>query len=355
MRLLRSLGLGAVALGFVPHLAGQSLLYRPPNLGGTWVPPGGVLQFNFLHRFSVASSAGGNKVSNFPTFTFALGLGHQLSLGTHYATQSPLVDATPPRPNEFELYARLRTGAAEGANGIAVAVTPAYNAAARSVDGEIAVDYTRGRITVTGAARGMQKPFGVEGGKAAAAAGLTLRLNDYVSLSGDIGKLLGLDSSAAWSAGINFAIPGSPHTFSLHASNSKTNTIQGSSYSPAFSSGRVTYGFEFTIPIRFSRFAPWFGKGARAPEQVPASTAAVTVTMKNIKFASDSVEIRAGQSVRWVNQDMVDHTVTFEQPGPTSSSMMRTNATFIARFEQPGVYRYHCSPHPDMRGVVIVK
>jgi plastocyanin len=351
MRLFRPLGFTLSLLAAVtPVLAGQSLLYRPPNLGGTWVPPGGVLQFNFMHRFYVASSAGSNKVTNFPTFTFALGLGHDLTIGTHYATNSFVV-TTPYRPNEFELFGRLHLGADEGANGIAIAVTPAYNAAARSVDAEVSVDYTVGRITVSGAGRAFQKSFGASGGDGAIAGGLTLRLNDYVSLGGDAARLLGADSGLAWSGGLNFVIPGSPHSFSLHASKAASNTMQGASI--AFS--RVIYGFEFTIPIHFTRFAPWFGKGARAPGNVPASTAAVTVMMKNIKFAGDSVEIRAGQSVRWVNQDVVDHTVTFEQPGPTSSSMMRTNQAFIARFEQPGVYRYHCSPHPDMRGVVVVK
>jgi plastocyanin len=352
MRLLRPLGLGALALSIVvPVLAGQSLLYRPPNLGGTWVPPGGVLQFNFMHRFYVTSSAASNKVINYPTFTFALGLGHDLTLGTHYATNSSLVDTTPARPNEFELYGRFHLGADEGTNGIAIGITPAYNTAARSVDVEVSVDYTAGRLTVSGAGRAFQKAFGTSEGDGAVAGGLTLRLNNYVSLGGDVAKLLGSDSAAAWSAGLNFVIPGSPHTFSLHASNAISNTIQGAS--SAFSN--VTYGFEFTIPIHFSRFAPWFGKGARPPANVPVSTAAATVTMRRLKFAADSVEIRAGQSVRWVNQDMVDHTVTFEQPGPTSSGMMRTNGTFIARFEEPGVYRYHCSPHPDMRGVIIVK
>jgi plastocyanin len=343
--------LAAVASVAVPPLAGQSLLYRAPNAGGTWVPAAGVLQFNFLHRFEVASSAGGHKVTNYPTFTFALGLGHGLTLGTHYATSSQV--AATFRPNEFELYGRVRLGAAEGANGLAIAITPAYNAAARSLDGEVGVDYTAGRVTLSVAGRGVQKPFGLSGGKAAASAGATLRLNDYISIGGDIGAFFDLDTAPAWSAGINFVIPGSPHTFSLHASNSTSSTIQGSS----FAFGDVRYGFEFTIPIRFSRFAPWFAKARKGYELVdgPMMNAAATVSMKDMKFLQDSIEIRAGQSVRWVNNDFVDHTVTFEQPGPTSSGMVRTNGAFVAKFDQPGTYRYHCTPHPDMTGVVVVK
>jgi hypothetical protein len=40
----------------VAPLAAQSLLDRPPNVSGDWVPPVGTVQFTFLHRF-VASSA----------------------------------------------------------------------------------------------------------------------------------------------------------------------------------------------------------------------------------------------------------------------------------------------------------
>jgi hypothetical protein len=272
MRLTRVLGLAAVAAGCAVPVAAQSLLYRPPNLGGTWVPAGGVLQFNFMHRFAVASAAGSHKVTNFPTFTFALGLGHGLSAGTHYSTNSLLVP-TPYRPNEFELFARWRRGPAEGERGLSVSVTPAYNTAARSVDGEVAVDYTAGRVTVSGAVRGMAQPFGAGDAHAALAGGATLRVNDYIAISGDVASYLGIDTTAAWSAGLAFVIPGSPHTFSLHASKASSNSIQGSSY--GFS--RVIYGFEFTIPIQFSRFAPWFsrGKSRHAP---PADKGAAAST-----------------------------------------------------------------------------
>src|SRR3989442_9659141 len=71
----------------VPPLAGQSLLYRPPNLGGTWVPDGGVVQFDFVHRFYV-SPAPSHAAVNFPTFTLAVGLGRGAALGWHFRTHS---------------------------------------------------------------------------------------------------------------------------------------------------------------------------------------------------------------------------------------------------------------------------
>lgn len=345
----------AALTALVPSASAQSLLYRPPNLSGTWVPAGGVLQFNFLHRFIVAP-APTHKVTNYPTFTFALGLGHGWSFGTLYATNSTLVLGNT-RPNEFELFGRLRLGAAEGANGVSVAVKPAYNTAAQSVDGELAIDLTRGPFTVSVAGRGIAKSRGDDSGRMAVAGGASFRLNDFVAIDGDVAQLLGAGTDAAWSAGVSVVIPGSPHTFSLHASNASSTTIQGASIGV----GTVIYGFEFTIPIRFSRFAPWFGRrtrttGERAvPIDVPFMNAAAQVTVQEYRFAADSVTITAGQTVSWTNHDQVAHTVTFESGGVTSSGDIATNATFAATFDRPGVYRYHCAPHPMMRGVVVVK
>ena len=361
MRRVRPLALALVAATLsaagaaVPAVAAaQSLLYRPPNLSGTWVPAGGVLQFNFLHRFALAP-APTHKVNNFPTLVFALGLGHDLAVGTHYATNSFTVRTTP-RPNEIELFARLRLGVDEGKPGVSVSLTPAYNFAARSVDGELGLDVTTGPFTLSAAARGFQKPFGTAGAGAGAAGGLSFRLNEFVALGGDVGAMLGEDSSVAWSAGISVVIPGSPHTFSLHASNSKSTTLQGASFAPDFASGKVTYGFEFTIPIHFNRFAPWFSRRERAiPVNGPFMNAAAQIAVREYRFAADSVVINAGQSIGWTNHDDVAHTVTFDAGEVAGSGELAANGSFVATFARPGVYRYHCTPHPMMKGVVVVR
>src|SRR5262245_38510166 len=93
------LGAALALFGGATALDAQSTLYRPSNLGGTWVPDGGVMQFNFVHRFYVAAADGSHKVTNFPTFTHALGLGHALGAGVHYGTNS-LVVTDPYQPNE---------------------------------------------------------------------------------------------------------------------------------------------------------------------------------------------------------------------------------------------------------------
>jgi len=351
----RAVGLALGLLTVPLALRAQLRLDRTPNLSGTWVADPGVLQFNFLHRFYVFPEAQQHSVVNFPTFTFALGLPARINIGTRYSTRSE----TPGHGNEIELYGRWRI-LGGGTAPVSVAVTPAWNAIARSADGELSLDWSHSRYTLSGAVRGMTKPFGAKPAKAALAGGAVIRLNNYVAIAGDVASFLSPDSTqkAAWSAGLAVVIPGSPHTFSLHASNVGVNTIEGSSKRGTFFGlAKVVYGFEFTIPLHFKRFAPWFRSGgAKAVAAGERGAAAATVRMAQIKFQTDSVTISAGQIVRWVNEDPLDHTVTFDAAGaPSSSQLIPMGGSYAVRFDKPGAYTYHCTPHPFMKGVVVVK
>lgn len=342
-------GLALACVG-VP-LPAQSLLYRPPNLGGTWTPAPGVVQFNFLHRFHVAEKANGHEVQNFPTFTLAVGIVERVTLGYHLGTNSAVrVLPSAITNNESEFFARWRPlGSADGARGLALSVTPAYNYLAESFDAELGADYGLGRVTVSGAARYVSHAWGPDGDpRVALAGGAVVRLTDYIALSADVGGYVDTATVAAWSAGISFLIPGSPHTFSLQAGNNRTSTIQGNS----FGGSAVAYGFEFTIPLHLSRFAPWFGGGGASPE---SGDAAAIVHIAQLKFQTDTVVIQSGQSVRWVNDDEVVHTVAFADAAVGNSPEIAGRATFTRRFDRPGTYAYACTPHPFMRGVVVVR
>jgi len=340
--------LSALALFAPLSLTAQSLLYRSPNLGGTWVPDPGVVQFNFAHRFHVFP-APSHAVVNYPSFTLAVGPARHLAVGWHFGTHSLIQGVA--SSNESEFYARYRVGAAEGANGLAAAVTPAYNALAKSLDGELSVDWTRGALTLEGAARLLQKPLGQSGAQAAFGGGVVARLNEYVAVSADVGSLVGPTTQAVWGAAIDFVIPGSPHTFSLQTSNASLNTIQGNSRGTA----ERRYGFEFTIPLHLSRFRPWFHRAPPAGV-APVGPVAAEVIVESIRYWTDTATVAAGQAVRWVNHDDVEHTVTFDAPEARGlSGRLRPKGQLIIRFDRPGVYTYYCEPHRAMRGVVVVK
>jgi amicyanin len=340
-----------VALATAPVLNAQSLLYRSPNWSGDWVPDAGVVQFNFVHRFNV-SPAPARVFTNFPTFTFAAGLGRNVGLGYRFATKSAIPGGN--TSNESELFARWRFwGAHEGTDGLHAAVSPAYNFKARSLDGELSADYSTGPLTVLGAVRELGSPFGGRGARTALAGGGVIRVNQYVALAGDFAKLLGGDTTATWSVGVHVSIPGSPHTFALEMSNVASNTFQGSSRGLNSALAKRLYGFEFTIPLHLSRFGPWFHPSGGLAFGV-AGPAAADVRVSSMSFPTDTTQISAGQIVRWTNQDPLDHTISFEVEGPPSGPLP-AKGSYAVRFDRPGTYPYHCTPHPFMKGVVVVR
>jgi plastocyanin len=351
MRNAFTLSLGALVCWIAPAAA-QSTLDRSPTVGEAWVPDPGVVQFNLVHRFYV-SPGPTHKVTNFPTFTVATGLGHAVGLGLRYGSNSIVMQA-PFRPNELEVLGRVRLGTPAGTNGFGVAVTPAYNVTARSPDGEVAFQWTWHRVTLAGVARGLGKPFGQSGARVGLAGSAAIRVNRYVGISGDVGRLVHAAVGTVWSAGLTLAIPNSPHTFSLHASNAATTTIQGAS-KPL---GRVLYGFEFTIPLHLSRFAVWFHgdaspKVAGTTDALNAPVGAV-VTIKNLQYTADTVTVAVGQAVRWINDDPFVHSVAFDGAQGVSG-LIAAGHGYAHLFTKAGTFSYQCAQHPMMHGVVVVR
>ena len=74
--------------------------------------------------------------------------------------------------------------------------------------------------------------------------------------------------------------------------------------------------------------------------------------VKSYRFDPKAVEIQAGQSVTWTNDDNFTHTVKVE--GQDDHKVDRGESVSI-RFDKPGSYDYVCTLHSrDMHGTVIV-
>ena len=342
-RLLRSLGFAvAVTASLASPLTGQSLLDRTPNLSGGWVGERGTLQFNFLHRFAVGP-APTRQITNTPTFLLSYRLPFPVVIGVNYATRSDVV-ISPPIPNEWEAFARYaRPGGA---------VQVGYNEAARSLDAELTLSRTLGRVRLIWVGRYLSNGYGSDTTRYAVGAGATVRLHRWVSLAIDWANLVDQrpNETTAWGAALQLAIPYSPHTLSLQVTNTTTGTLQGASRGK----DKVRGGFEFTIPFTLSRY---FGK-----KRTPAGEGAVGGTpgsgtpaeIRQMAFAPERIEIAAGTTIVWTNQDQLVHTVIADD-GSWNSGDVAPGATWSHTFDTPGTYAFHCTPHPFMKGVIVVK
>jgi plastocyanin len=79
----------------------------------------------------------------------------------------------------------------------------------------------------------------------------------------------------------------------------------------------------------------------------------VTATIEGFAFNPGTIEISAGTTVTWTNNDSAPHTVTAEG-GAFQSGRLNQGDTFSFTFDEPGTYTYYCEFHPNMSGTVIV-
>ncbi|WP_162888713.1 plastocyanin/azurin family copper-binding protein [Dechloromonas sp. HYN0024] len=81
----------------------------------------------------------------------------------------------------------------------------------------------------------------------------------------------------------------------------------------------------------------------------------VEVRIDGYHYVPASVSISVGDRVRWVNHEKrTSHSVVFPGEAGLESERMFPDESWVRDFDTPGRYNYHCGPHPEMEGVVVV-
>jgi plastocyanin len=91
---------------------------------------------------------------------------------------------------------------------------------------------------------------------------------------------------------------------------------------------------------------------AASSAATPAPKPNATVVMKGLKFTPRRVTIHKGQTIEWVDKDLVDHSVTAKG---FNSPDFAQGETWSHTFARAGVIRYHDHLNPSMKGIVVVK
>jgi plastocyanin len=77
-------------------------------------------------------------------------------------------------------------------------------------------------------------------------------------------------------------------------------------------------------------------------------------TLGSTAFAPNPVNVSAGSTVTWTNNDTIAHTSTSDS-GQWNSGNIAPQASFSRMFPTAGTFTYHCSIHPGMVGTVTVQ
>jgi plastocyanin len=84
----------------------------------------------------------------------------------------------------------------------------------------------------------------------------------------------------------------------------------------------------------------------------PAAADQQEVTIDNFQSRPATVTIRVGDSVRWTNEDSLNHTVTFDD-GSFDRELGKGGGTTTRQFDSPGDFSYVCRFHGHGGRVIV--
>lgn len=93
--------------------------------------------------------------------------------------------------------------------------------------------------------------------------------------------------------------------------------------------------------------------GTRAAPAVVGN--ALAIRIDNFSFQPAEIHLPRGGKVTWINGDDVPHLIASADGRFRPSSALDTNDQYTLGFDRPGTYRYYCTLHPRMTGVVVVE
>lgn len=114
------------------------------------------------------------------------------------------------------------------------------------------------------------------------------------------------------------------------------------------SSTAVTTG---AAPVSRSTPDPAAVTSAASTPGVAAAANTATVKIVNFAFTPKTLHVRVGTTVRWVNNDTANHTVTGRG---FHLGNVNQRASVSKKFKLAGRFSYVCDYHPFMKGTVVV-
>jgi plastocyanin len=151
----------------------------------------------------------------------------------------------------------------------------------------------------------------------------------------------GSGSSTGSSSGTSGSTSAASATTSA-ASAPGTSTTSGSTTSPSNPSG----GIKVNTTPRY----------ASPSRSAPIQSGLVQIAYRNIAIDPDTLRVKVGSTLRWTNEDSVEHNVTSKEgPEHFASQNFGEGKTFEFKVTKPGVIHYVCTIHPvTMNGTIEV-
>jgi plastocyanin len=124
---------------------------------------------------------------------------------------------------------------------------------------------------------------------------------------------------------------------------------------------RAAYSFScaaFAALVASASLAGCFSERVAGTDPPPAGdlcegTPANVIQIRNFAFVQKNLNVSPGTTVTWVNCDTETHTSTSDT-NAWDSGALTPGSRFQRTFPAAGSFPFHCTPHPSMKGTVVV-
>ena len=79
------------------------------------------------------------------------------------------------------------------------------------------------------------------------------------------------------------------------------------------------------------------------------------INIQDFSYSPIEIKIKKGDTIAWANKDSVSHTITSDSGNELDSELLSEGKIYSHTFNVAGTYNYHCTPHPFMKGRIIVE
>jgi plastocyanin len=84
----------------------------------------------------------------------------------------------------------------------------------------------------------------------------------------------------------------------------------------------------------------------------PAHAATIQITMENLEISPAEASAKIGDTIEWINKDIVAHTATARNGDWDVMAPSKKTATLVLK--KAGMIDYYCRFHPNMKATLAV-
>jgi plastocyanin len=115
----------------------------------------------------------------------------------------------------------------------------------------------------------------------------------------------------------------------------------------------VALGAAATATLLAAALLSSAASAGRGDRRAHSSASAIRVDISEFAFHPRTLRVRRGTKVVFLNSDSTAHTAT--RSGSFNTGRILPGHSVAVRLRRAGVYTYHCTIHPFMRGRIVVR